>query len=251
MILSAAALNQDDTATQLDLAFSNARHGTLIIQECQDLNGLSQRRILETLKKTKQRHAPRLIFTADGALFDGVKSGAFLEELFYRITLSTLRIKPLRERPEDLLTLVQSEIRRFAALYGRHDMGLTDEAKALIIDAPWAHERRNRQFVLRTLIEPSKSALLTSEDVTDCTMMLPIARRQSTAELSLVNESGLMRPLAEIERDVIEFALEKSGGRIADVAQELGIGRSTLYRKLEAHGRFVDEKNSLIIGDAA
>ncbi len=251
VVLSAAALNEAATAVTLNTALSKARNGTLVIQECHELNYSSQNLLIETLQKPKRRDAARLILTTNNALFDLVKLGIFLEKLFYRITLSTLRIRPLLERKDDLLKLILSEMRRFASLGGYNDVVLTNDARNIILNASWVIKKRTRQFILRTIIERSENLVISGQDVLECEKLRPMARHQNASGLSLVNEAGHMRSLAEIERDIIEFALEKSGGRIADVAQELGIGRSTLYRKLEATGQFFNEANSDIIGDAA
>jgi DNA-binding NtrC family response regulator len=100
-------------------------------------------------------------------------------------------------------------------------------------------------------MERTKSQFISAQDIINCERIRPSAQDQAVYGLSLVNEEGLMRPMAELERDIIEFALQRSGGRVANVAQELGIARSTLYRKLESNGLNFSEIYSIAIGDAA
>ncbi|NDB70746.1 MAG: hypothetical protein EB015_22605, partial [Methylocystaceae bacterium] len=121
----------------------------------------------------------------------------------------------------------------------------------VLLQAPWVAERRSRQFVLKSIIERAKSHVISAQDIIDSETIRPVARDRAANGLSLINEAGLMRPMAELEREIIEFALQRSGGRVANVAHELGIARSTLYRKLESNGLNFSEIYSIAIGDAA
>jgi DNA-binding NtrC family response regulator len=211
----------------------------------------------------------RIISATNRNLLNQVKGGHFREDLFYRLHVLPLTIPPLRTRREDIPHLLRHFVARFSAEENRPITGISGEAMTLLGAWPWpGNVRQLENAVYRAVVmsdggqlgvadfplaggapaEGPEMAPLTLESPPQ----LPAADLVPAAEvpiapapaadrfppsygtLALIAADGEVRPLEEVEAEAIRFAIAHYRGQMSEVARRLKIGRSTLYRKLDA-----------------
>lgn len=227
--------------------------GTIFIDEIDRMPSATQVRLVRLVTENEiqplgcphgYRVDVRLITAADEPLEPMLTSGAFREDLFYRINVVQLAIPPLRERTGDLSALARHFLARLASQPGLRSLGITDEALALLRAYDWPGNVRQLQDVL------FRASVLCDGDALTATEFPMIAaaveeagpgdpslsRHSDGIGVTLYEPDGNLRPLEQIEADVIRLAIGHYRGRMTEVARRLGIGRSTLYRKLSDLG---------------
>ncbi len=211
--------------------------GTLFLDEIGELNRGDQVKLLRVLQD--QRYQPvgasrseqadiRVVSATNRELAELVASGEFREDLFYRLNLITIRLPPLRERRSDIPLLSRHIAARVADSYGLGEVTLTSGALDWLGSQPWpGNIRQLKQTLERTLLLAGK-AQLTQNDFAAAGQL---DEAGSPARLGL---DGMT--LEQVERRMIEQALDQHGGNITRVAKALGLSRTALYRRLERHG---------------
>ena len=217
----------------------------------------------------------RLVSATNRNLFTLVRDGGFREDLYYRLHVFPIVVPPLRERRDDILELAHAFVGRFAAAEGKDVPGFTPAATHLLAAHPWPGNVRQLENSIYSAVVLSDGGPLDVPDfpqiaepspgrgsahrVTAGPMEAEYARYgikplmvPSTpslhpgpagsgfpfagAEVALKDDNGDLRPLRDIEEQVIRLALMSYEGRMSEVARKLGIGRSTLYRKVREFG---------------
>jgi DNA-binding NtrC family response regulator len=184
----------------------------------------------------------RIIAGTSVGLSSLVKSERFREDLFYKLNAVSVALPPLRERRGDIEPLVRHLLGRIIALPGMRGMGITDAAMELLTTYAWpGNVRQLGSVLLRALLACDGDALTVTEFPTIAAQtreILPAGANSYalSGSVNLFTPDGQMRPLADIEADIIRLAIGHYRGRMAEVSRRLGIGRSTLYRKLEELG---------------
>ncbi len=236
-------------------ALQHADGGTLALDEIDRLPLAVQQRLLESIQRGDvrpigARHSfrvdVRLIAASNLPLKDMVAAGHFLAELHQAIAGTTVIVPPLRERAGDIPALSRHFLARIGEQPGLRALGITDSALALLAAYDWPGNVRQLQAVLFRAAVFCDGDALTADDFPQLSDMLGDGggQQQPVQEgvgVMLYTPDGNLRPLEEIEADVIRLAIGHYRGRMTEVARRLGIGRSTLYRKLGELG----------IGDAA
>ena len=197
----------------------------------------------------------RIVSATHRDLIADVKAGRFREDLFYRLHVFPVTVPPLRRRPEDIPALARHFLARFSAEEGKRVRAISAEAMGLLSGCRWpGNVRQLENAVFRAVVMtegheigvdefPQIAALIDS----DAAPTQPRRCRSSPtgratpappapATLRLTDPNGHVRPLEEIERETIRFAIGHHRGQMSEVARRLKIGRSTLYRKLEGLG---------------
>jgi DNA-binding NtrC family response regulator len=217
----------------------------------------------------------RIISATNRNLIADVKNGRFREDLFYRLHVFPITVPPLRDRPEDIPDLVRHFLVRFAAEEGKRIRAVTADALSVLNAHPWpGNVRQLENAVFRAVVladgdeigagEFPQLALHAAVRMTAPTiapaddshharaeMAAPLILDEGPATsphadahampasgdaLALLDAGGNVRPLEELEADVIRFAIARYRGQMSEVARRLRIGRSTLYRKLDDLG---------------
>jgi len=228
-------------------AIQHADGGTLALDEIDRLPIHVQQRLLESVQRGDvrpigARHSfridVRLIAASNLPLRDMVAGGHFLPELLAAIGAVTVNLPPLRERAGDIPALARHFLTRIGEQPGLRPLGITDGALALLAAFDWPGNVRQLQAVLFRAAVFCDGDALTSDDFPQLSNLLgndsPAAHShvQESVGVVLYTPDGNLRPLEEIEADVIRLAIGHYRGRMTEVARRLGIGRSTLYRKL-------------------
>jgi DNA-binding NtrC family response regulator len=223
-----------------------AENGTVFLDEIDQLPSETQVRLVRLLteneiqplgSRNSYRIDVRILSASNGDLAAKLESGAFREDLYYRINVVQLRIPPLRERTSDIPGLARHFLSRMATQPGLRSLGITEEALSLLRAYNWPGNVRQLQSALfRAAVLCDRDALTPDEFPQIATAVLAggghaVSAREG-AGVALYENDGNLRPLEEIEADVIRLAIGHYRGRMTEVARRLGIGRSTLYRKL-------------------
>jgi DNA-binding NtrC family response regulator len=246
--------------------FREADGGTLFLDEVGDLPMDMQVKLLRALQegeidpvgaKRSVKVNVRIISATNRDLTEDVANGKFREDLFYRLNVFPLEVPPLRERMEDLPELVRHFISRFNAQEGTHIAGATAQTMGLLKGFDWPGNVRQLENAVFRAVVLCEGSELESEDfphVSGVTRQisadsdeeaLVVPQQVSEAidgpvainddPVHITNTAGHIRALEEIERDLIEFAINAYAGHMSEIARRLGIGRSTLYRKVKEH----------------
>jgi DNA-binding NtrC family response regulator len=208
----------------------------------------------------------RIISATNRKLLDRVKAGQFREDLFYRLHVLPLTIPPLRMRREDIPHLLRHFLARFCAEENRPITGISGEAMALLSQLEWPGNIRQLENAIYRAVVMSETDQLGIEDFPQAAAQsqaapdarnmpvepliigpgshstvpamvsgndIPIVPLPSAGTLAMLTTSGEVRPLEEMETEIIRFAISHYRGQMSEVARRLKIGRSTLYRKLD------------------
>jgi DNA-binding NtrC family response regulator len=255
--------------------FVEADGGTLFLDEVGELPLAAQVKLLRALQESEvepvgSRKAVkvdvRIVSATNRDLIADVKAGRFREDLFYRLHVFPVSVPPLRQRPEDIAELARYFLARVAAEEGKRVRSLSAQALALLAACRWPGNVRQlenaifRAVVLaegeeirvsefpqiaaqagayvgadaaQPLIEPSPAMAASLPEAHEAAKP---AAELTMPSLPLTDARGEVRPLDELERETIRFAIAHYRGQMSEVARRLGIGRSTLYRKLEGLG---------------
>ena len=217
----------------------------------------------------------RLISATNRDLISDVKAGRFREDLFYRLHVFPIAVPALHERAEDIPELARHFLARFAAEEGKRRCRLSGDALSLLRSYDWpGNVRQLENAIFRAVVlaetdtigidefpqiaarkasgepaaapvcpEPPSDPRETIEAAAlgaDSPAFEPFTAAIPTGPLDLLDASGEVRPLEQIEADVIRFAISHYRGQMSEVARRLRIGRSTLYRKLDSLGLSAD-----------
>jgi DNA-binding NtrC family response regulator len=214
----------------------------------------------------------RIMSATNRDLIADVKAGRFREDLFYRLHVFPITVPPLRERMADIPALARHFLARFAAEEGKRIRLITSDALRVLATFHWPGNIRqleNTLFRAVVLAEgdtiglaeiPQIAAQLSAQAAGSAPIEPPVPDFNQTELLSshleiepgasalatpaglpahalpLLDAAGEIRPLEDVEADLIRYAITHYRGQMSEVARRLQIGRSTLYRKLEAFG---------------
>lgn len=177
------------------------------------------------------RFEARLICATNEDLERAVGDGRFREDLFYRINVVSVRVPPLRERPDDIGWLLERFVDQFSALHGREPLGLTSLAE----EAARVHDWPGNVRELRNRVE--RAVALCLGDRIGPSDLFP-EERVSTAGSDRIATLAAVRETAE--RRQIARALEETGGQLGQTAALLGVSRTTLWEKMRRYRLDID-----------
>lgn len=222
-----------------DGLLATAEGGTVFLDEIGELPIDLQAKLLRALQEKEirpvgsTRPVPidvRILAATNRDLEAAVQQGSFRRDLYFRLNVLTLRIPPLRERKQDIPLLAGQILERVARTTGVH-RNISDEALRRMLDYDWPGNVRELENCLERACALSSSSTLQIGD-------LPTALRNiegSHFAYSPGNGHGIV-PLSELERRAIMQAIEDLHGDKLEAARKLGIGKTTLYRKLKEYG---------------
>jgi DNA-binding NtrC family response regulator len=254
--------------------FVEATGGTLFLDEVGELPAAAQVKLLRAVQEGEVEPVGarkpvkvdvRLVSATNRDLIADVTAGRFREDLFYRLHVFPITVPPLRERIEDIPELTRHFLARFAAEEGKPIRLVLPEALALLTSFRWpgnVRQLENAMFRAVVLAEgdaisPAELPQVAAQIVQDPSVQPPfealsvVPHRSSIVStdlapappaappahaVTLLDANGNVRPIDELEAEIMRYAITHYRGRMSEVARRLGIGRSTLYRRLETLG---------------
>ena len=230
-------------------AAAAADGGTLFLDEICEMAPLLQTKLLRFLQTTTvvpvgatrpRKVNVRIICATNRDPLEAVRRGQFREDLFYRLFVVPIHMPALRERGDDIVEIAETALTRFAMEEGKPFNGLHPDVLALFRSMDWPGNVRQLLNVIRNIVVLQEGGQVTTAMLPDTLHqslgIAPVSAAVQTgvaaAELDL--DAVLGRPLAEVERLVIEATLARFNGSVPKAARVLDLSPSTLYRKIEA-----------------
>jgi DNA-binding NtrC family response regulator len=252
--------------------FQEADGGTLFLDEVAELPLDMQVKLLRAIQEGEidpvgsrrpVKVSIRLISATNRNMIEMVKAGQFREDLYYRLNVFPIMVPPLRDRRDDIPALADHFITRLAAEEGRKVRGITAQAVRMLQGYTWPGNVRQLENTIFRAIVLCETDVLDIADFPQIASLvegfevqippapalpqkpLPtiVGSRGGTQVsdgvalgIPVVTEGGHVRKLEDVEADMIRLALGRYRGQMSEVARKLGIGRSTLYRKMRDLG---------------
>nr|WP_277620376.1 sigma-54 dependent transcriptional regulator [Kordiimonas lacus] len=241
--------------------FQEADGGTLFLDEVGELPLDVQVKLLRAIQEKEIDPVGgrqsikvdiRIISATNRNLAERVAAGAFREDLFYRLNVYPIHLPPLRDRKTDIPALTEHFLDQIAAMEDMARKQVSMDALRLLENYDWPGNIRQLQNALFRAVILSDGDMLTPSDFPHLQPVagtLPVQPTVHAAPpaaiqtplgdsmlLALESSDGHIRQFNELEADIIRKALERYDGKMAEVARRLGIGRSTLYRKVAEYG---------------
>jgi len=217
--------------------FELANNGTLFLDEIGNLSMPLQAKLLTVLQNRKvsrvgaNKEMPvniRLICATNMPLYEMVKENKFRQDLLYRINTIEVEIPSLRDRPEDIPLLAHYFLKNYSDKYNKNISKISDGAIARMNKHAWPGNIRELQHAVERAVIMSSASVLQPEDF-NLNVTTNTKENETAMNLDAFN-------LEEVEKLLIRKVLKKYNGNITQAAAELGLTRSSLYRRLEKHG---------------
>lgn len=211
--------------------FETAEGGTIFLDEIGELPLPLQVKILRFLQEREIERVggresisvdARVIAATNKSLLDEVKQKSFREDLYYRLSVITLNLPPLRERGQDILLLARSFLNRFSAEHNKRKLAFSAGAEKALLDYPWPGNVRELENKVRRAV------------------ILSLGNRISPYDLGLEQAASgkkltLQQVREQAESKHIQEALARHQGNVSSAAKDLGVSRTTLYDILEKY----------------
>ena len=253
--------------------FVEADGGTLFLDEIGELPLDMQVKLLRALQEGEvdavgsrrpTKVDVRIISATNRNLAQQVETGTFREDLFYRLNVFPIDMPSLRQRKEDIPALVEHFITRFNASEGTKINGATKTTLNMLSANDWpgnvrqlenaifravvlceGNELRPEDFPQISGLQPTLSDPAPSLSAANDAGPAPANDAAGSGPIAVFKDDGEMRELVEVERDLLQLAIDHYDGHMSEVSRRLGIGRSTLYRKVREYDLKVrDEKKT-------
>lgn len=224
---------RDDRAGRFEVASG----GSLFLDEIGNLSAPLQAKLLTALQRREvirvgsNKAVPfdvRLICATNMPIYEMVRGKTFRQDLLYRINTVEIRLPPLRDRVADIPLLVDFFLEQYGQKYGRDIRGCSPGALSKLEKYRWPGNVRELQHMIERAIIMTESPVLQPED-----FFFTGGHEMEDNYDGFVFDTY---DLAAVEKTVIRRAMEKAGGNISQAADELGLTRASLYRRLEKYG---------------
>lgn len=211
--------------------FELAESGTLFLDEIANMNLTMQAKLLSVLERREvvrlgANHPRsidiRLVSATNAGIHELVEQKAFRQDLLYRINTVEIHLPPLRDRKEDIQPLAKFYLEKFRKKYRKERKKLSNQALQLLLNYPWPGNIRELQHCLERALILSEGSVIEAENL----HLQPVTK----------TEEHIPNKLAEAEKLIVIRVMEEQGGNISKAADELGITRTSLYRRLEKYG---------------
>ena len=216
--------------------FEKADGGTIFLDEISETSPDFQVKLLRVLQEQSFERVGgtetikvdvRVLAATNRDLEELVEEGKFREDLFYRLNVVNINLPPLRERAEDIPLLATAFLKELGEQNGKPDLRISAKAMAILQDYSWPGNVRQLRNVIEGMIVMSTGKELTPRNLPD--KVREGAPSRGTISLKVGST------FEQIEREVIRATLVACKGNRAETARQLGIGRKTLYRKMQEY----------------
>jgi len=220
--------------------FELANHGTFFFDEITNLSLNIQAKLLRVIQEREfmqvgsQKRIKldiRIIASSNRDLNEAVKSGAFREDLFYRLSVIPIHLPPLRERTGDIPLLVEHFLRKYSEKANRQVSGISPAAMKLLGSYGWPGNVRELEHTIERIVILEDGEVVLPEHLPSF-----ITQRQGEFQVFTDEEHSL----EDLEKRYIQFILRRTKGHRQDAARILGINRKTLGNKIEKYKLRID-----------
>ena len=233
------------SADALSKCIANGAKTTLVLESIDRLSSAAQSVLVKHLKELTASRTPtlaRLIATTSAHIPELVARGSFREDLYYRLHSFPIMVPSLHERLEDISLLAEAILDAGVPAMGTSHKGLTPAARLMLEGMPWPGNVSQLEATLRRGLILATGAPIDCEHLTAPVVngsQGTVSTSTSTSSSSTSNEVELteasIRPFEDEEKDLLGRALQATKGNVRRAAQLLGIGRATLYRKIQQY----------------
>ncbi|MEZ6067080.1 MAG: sigma-54 dependent transcriptional regulator [Planctomycetaceae bacterium] len=225
--------------------FEHANGGTLFLDEVGEMPMETQIKLLRVLEDRKITRLGsndekginvRLLAATNADLKAMVEAGTFRRDLYYRLSVVSISLPPLRERRSDIPLLIDHFLKEFQERMGKRVEGITKRARQALTAYDWPGNIRQLRNVVEGMLALDMDGVLDIDDLPE--EIAPLSTEEEVLPSTNANGAdGLIgRPLDQVEAYYIARALELTEGKREETAKMLGIGERTLYRKLKEYG---------------
>ncbi len=216
--------------------FEIANSGTIFLDEISDTSPALQIRLLRAIQEKEIRRVGgeefikvdvRLVIASNKSLVTLVKEGKFRDDLYYRINVMPISIPPLRERKEDIIPLAKYFLRKYAESYQKEVEEIDEELKDEFQNYHWPGNVRELEHTIERGVALATSSILDKTSI----LFLPEDEKHWLPEI----ESETLNSLKNNEKAQIIKTLEKNKWNYTRSAEELGISRTTLWRRMKEY----------------
>jgi DNA-binding NtrC family response regulator len=209
--------------------FEIAHKGTLFLDEIGNLSFHLQAKLLAAIENRQITRIGsndpvpvdiRLICATNRNIETMVRDGLFREDLLYRINTIHIELPPLRERGKDIITLSEFFLRKYIQKYNKRDLRINRQSLDKLMDYSWPGNIRELQNTIEKAVILSDSSVIKPEDL----YLRPVSQSRSFDSVAT---------LEEMEKRMINMAIENNNGNLTAAADQLGITRQTLYNRLK------------------
>ena len=216
--------------------FELANEGTLFLDEIGEINQNVQIKILRVLQDRKFERVGgeetietdvRIVAATNRDLKKEIAEGRFREDLYYRLNVVNIHVPPLRERKDDIPLLAMAFLKEFSKENGKGIEGFEPKARSALYSYAWPGNIRELRNCVESAVVMARGSLIALDDLPPT-----LSAAQGEADVRVPSGSSL----AEAEKILIRETLAAQNGNKSRTAEILGIGRKTLYQKLEDYG---------------
>ncbi len=233
--------------------FEEANGGTLFLDEVGEMSPSAQVKLLRVLQDGELTRVGgneviktdvRVLAASNVDLKRAVELGTFRQDLFYRLSVFPIKLPPLRDRPQDIHPLVIHFIEHYKQKTGRFISGISKDALQALITYDWPGNVRELENAIERAVIIASGRQIELEDLPDAISKIALQERDrikverakaASEGRTTTFEITVPSSMEEIERQAIEATLDYTDGDKSHAARALGIGRKTLYRKLEQY----------------
>ncbi len=225
--------------------FEEAEFGTLFLDEVGELPPSAQVKLLRFLQNHEVRRVGdseskivdvRVIAATNRDLLAEMAAGRFREDLWYRLNIFHLHLPPLRDRIPAIPALCRFFVHRFNQIHQRNIAGFGREAEEAILAYPWPGNIRELENAIEHAVVLCETDRIRISDLPESVFLSPRPTLRLTSQSVEENPRAQLKTLYDTERDHILRVLQAVDHNQTEAAQILGIGRSTLWRKLREYG---------------
>ena len=219
--------------------FEQANTGTLFLDEIGDMPLTLQAKLLRALQQRELQRIGgtsnisidiRILAATNQDLENAIREGYFREDLYHRLAVFPITVPPLRERREDIPILAHHFLKKIAAAAEKPIRDISTDALQMLMQQDFPGNVRELENTIKRAVLYEKTDRLQPQS-----LLLHQTQEGSQSTTSDPMDTTTILPLDEVERRAIVHALKVTDNNIPDAAQALGIGRSTLYRKLKQY----------------
>ncbi|AHA27804.1 sigma-54-dependent transcriptional regulator [Candidatus Liberibacter americanus] len=252
--------------------FIEANGGTIFFDEVQALPIKTQEKICNFINtgridcsyyQNKTKLNVRLIFSINKKLLSEVTIDPFFKDFYYKISSFIIKVPALCNRREDIPWLARFFLKRFCIQHKINSINFTNEALSTLISYDWPDNVKELEHIVFQSVISSESLQITEDNLSKLMLLYDnekakdnlktlnnsniISSQNSTNfsndailtsqySIMVINKEGEIRSISDIEKEVIQLAMKLYQEHMSEVARRLGIGRSTLYRKIREYG---------------